>query len=151
MAKAMNLDAASGKNIIDDDTVPTLTLENSSSGEALRLQNTAGTGVLLSLISAPTTGVYAVSAQRIADLRSAATAIAPIYVDRTVLSSSTVGLIKINASGASAPAFTFSGTCVQSTGSGTASLVGAVRVSYLDPAGNVGVGWIGIMGNIDKA
>lgn len=55
MSKVFNLDTSTGKNIIGDDTLPTLTLEGTSSGEILKLQNAGGTGVQLSQVSCPTT------------------------------------------------------------------------------------------------
>lgn len=57
MADTVNLYAESGRNIIGDDATPTLTLENTSSGAVLRLQNAGGTGPLLSLLSCPTTSI----------------------------------------------------------------------------------------------
>jgi hypothetical protein len=38
MTKVLNLQAATGKNIIGDDTTPVLNIENSSTGIALHLQ-----------------------------------------------------------------------------------------------------------------
>ena len=55
MTDVINLYAESDRNIIGDDTTPSLTLENTSSGNIIKLQNAGGTGVQLSQISCPTT------------------------------------------------------------------------------------------------
>lgn len=66
MTDVMNLNAETDRNIIGDDTTPTLTLENSSTGSALKVTNTgATTGVALSAdvkaTSAPTIAVISVT------------------------------------------------------------------------------------------
>lgn len=57
MADILNLETTSNRNIIEDGTTPALTLENTSSGNCLRLQNAGGTGISLSILSCPTTAL----------------------------------------------------------------------------------------------
>ena len=64
MADTINLYAESGRNIIGDDSSPTLTLENTSSGAALKLV-ASGTGQVLETVntatSSPTVAVLTVT------------------------------------------------------------------------------------------
>lgn len=61
MVDLINLNAESGRNIIGDDSSPTLTLENSSTGNALSLKSGATEAVALQIantvISSPTVAV----------------------------------------------------------------------------------------------
>ncbi len=57
MSDVINIKAASDRNIIEDGATPALTLENTSSGNCLRLQNAGGTGQALSIVSCPTTAI----------------------------------------------------------------------------------------------
>lgn len=57
MADTLNLAAESNRNIIGDDSTPTLTLENSSSGNVFKVQNAGGTGTQMAMISGATTAL----------------------------------------------------------------------------------------------
>jgi len=142
MADVINLTAEEGRNIIGDDSSPTLTLENVSSGNALRLQNAGGTGVLLSAVSCPTTSVYVVSGAGVAaHLRSGVTESIPLVLDHSVCGSATVALLKLSRlSTASGPIFDFGSVSsavggVVSTASACATLDYAVRVKVGDAYG----------------
>lgn len=146
MAKVMNLDADTGKNIIGDDTLPTLTLEGVSSGEILKLQNAGGTGVQLSAVSCPTTAVHVVGAQTGAYIRSGASAANAAIFDRTVIGSATVAVIKLTQlSAASGPFMEFSGLNmgVVSTASAGATVDFGIRVKI----GN-SYGWLPVYHDI---
>ena len=49
MANLLNFDAESGANAIGDDSTPTLTLENSSTGRALDVKGTSAAGIRASV------------------------------------------------------------------------------------------------------
>lgn len=102
MADIMNLQAESGRNIIGDDSTPTLELENSSTGGALKLK-ADGT----------------VSGSEVLNI-----------ANRGVTQAATVALAKFSASTASAPVFDFAGSAVISTASGGATVGIGVRVKY---------------------
>lgn len=145
MSDTVNLFAETDRNIIGDDSSPTLTLENSSSGPALKLQNAAGTGTLISMQSCPTTSLYVVTPAVGAYIRSGATEAKSVVLDRSVCGSATVALLKLSVlSTASAPLLDF-GTvsstsgAVVSTASACATIDYAVRVKVGD-----NYGWIPI-------
>lgn len=182
MADVLNLATSANRNIIEDGTSPALTLENTSSGNTLLLQNAAGTGIQLSQISAPTTAqvvkgaaggveVYVggtagafdstggialnvascpttavnVSAVGVAG-RFKSTASESNVLDLahlTAVASPTVAVVRIGSSAASGPAFEFHGGCIESTASGSVSLVAGVRVKF----GNL-YGWLPVYENI---
>jgi len=136
MTKVINLNSATGSVLIDDDSEPTLLLENTSSGNVLKLQNAGGTGNQLSAVSCPTTALYVVGAGYLAaDFRSAASASNVVEVKKDVLSSATVAALKVSTSGASAPALEFAGTCITSTASASATVSAKIRVKYGDTYG----------------
>lgn len=119
MADVINLAAESGRNIIGDDASPTLTLENTSSGQPLKLQNAGGTGVQLSGISCPTTAIDIASGGKGSEIEgavastfnSSATAEAALAVGHlgAVLGSPTIGTFAVMNSTASGAFFEFKG------------------------------------------
>lgn len=150
MADIVNLQAESEKNIIGDDTTPVLTLENTSSGEALKLQNAGGTGVQLSQISAPTTAQMVRGAAMgldvsvgglAAQLKSTASEANVLDLSRTIVGSPTVALLKAVTSTPSGALFEFGvvDKAVISTASAGATLLYGVRVKV----GNT-YGWLPI-------
>src|SRR3990167_5235376 len=88
MADIINMNAESDRNIIGDDSSPTLTLENSSTGKAIRAVN-SGTGVAIQGEAAATSPV------------------GDLY--HTTPGSATVAVLRVTASTASAPFFEFKG------------------------------------------
>ncbi len=85
----INLYAESDRNIIGDDSTPTLTLENSSTGNALKLVGTDGTGTPLSVTADET--------------------VPAVTLTHTVPGACTVAVASLTASTASAPFFEFKG------------------------------------------
>lgn len=118
MTDIINLMTESGRNIISDDTTPTLELENASTGAALKLKADPTTTPALDIINRGVTGT------------------------------ATLAMVRIGASAASTPAFEFIGSVVVSTASGTASLRGAIRTKLTLPDGTIGYGWIPVMHNV---
>lgn len=134
MADVLNLNAASGRNMIGDDTTPNLTLESTSSGEVLKLQNAGGTGIQLSMVSAPTTALKIASAKGGAVIQSGATEGLPLHVGHSVIGSVTVAPLRITASGVSQAAIELQGgliTAAAYLGSG-GSITKALRVKQGD-------------------
>lgn len=127
MADTVNLWAESGRNIIGDDTGPTLILENQSSGEVLKLQSAGGTGVQLATVSGATTSLFIVSAKQGADIRSGATESNVLIVKHSVVNSPTVAPLVLVASGPSAPAIEFQGNGLIAVATG-GSVSAAIRV-----------------------
>ena len=121
MADLLNLNAESGRNIIGDDSSPSLNLENSSSGECLKLQNAGGTGNQLSTVSCPTTALYLQSASKyVIDVlgsvatvatrfRSSASAGVVLELGHSVIGAPTVPLMVMTNSCASGAFFQFKG------------------------------------------
>jgi len=105
----VNLDTESGRNIISNDSTPTLELENESSGQSLSLKGGLTDNVVLNVI------------------------------DRGASGSATIALARFNSSAASAPALEFAGSCIQSTASGAATLAAAIRVKFGDVYGFIPV------------
>lgn len=147
MADSMNLYAESGRNIIGDDSTPTLTLENTSSGAVLQLQNAGGTGPLLSLLSCPTTAIL-VDGGGIGfssggmTLNSTATAVNGLVVSNTKVQSPTVALLKLSNNSTASGALIDLGRIdfgVVSTASACATLDFAFRVKIGDSYGWVPV------------
>lgn len=101
MANQINLNAETDANMIGDDSSPTLTLENSSSGNALKLQNAGGTGVALSVVSAPTTSVFVPAPNQAGHFRSSATTAPVLIIDKTVVGGSTIAPLRLLVSQAS--------------------------------------------------
>lgn len=116
MSDVINLYAESDRNIIGDDSSPTLTLENSSSGNAIKAYG-SGTGVPL----------YA---------EAAATVPAAEFV-HTTPGAATVAVARFTASTASAPYFEFKGF-LASIASAT-SITRGVRVKIGDEYGFIPV------------
>lgn len=120
MSDLINLAAESDRNIIGDDASPTLTLENISSGETLKLQNAKGTGVQLSGISCPTTAVKITGAAKVVELlgtvastiKSAATEAAALDLGHSVWSSPTIAPLKLRVSTASGAVIDFASPLV---------------------------------------
>lgn len=154
MSDVINIFAESGRNVIEDDAVPTFTFENTSSGECLKLQNAGGTGVQLSTVSCPTTSVYVTGASTGVEVlavgsagvfKSSASASVPVDIIRsTAVSSPTVAMLRVSTSGASAPALEFRGTCIVSTASAAATYAAGIRVKFGDT-----YGWIPVLTKMD--
>lgn len=113
MANLINIHAETGANMIGDDSTPTLTFENSSSGNAL-LVKTAGSGI----------GFAA---------QSGVTAVPAAVFDHSVISSATVAVMRLTTSGASAPFFEFKGFLASIASAG--SIVRGIRVKFGDEYG----------------
>ncbi len=147
MADTINLYAESDRNIIGDDTTPTFTLENTSSGNALKLQNAGGSGVQLSMTSCPTTAVYMTGAKKGLDVLTGdtpatlkSTASGSVVVDLaryTAVGSPTVSLLRILSSTPSGALMEFGvvDKAVVSTASAGATLLFGVRVKVGDVLG----------------
>ena len=99
MANILNIDAETDANIIGDDSSPTLTMENTSSGNVIKIQNASGTGTALQ-VDGSRTG---------AQLRSTATEQVPLHVTHSVISSPTVAPLRITQSAASGAHFEIQG------------------------------------------
>lgn len=112
MSDTINLYAESNRNIIGDDSSPTLTLENSSSGKALRAYG-SGTGVALQAEAAATTPV--------------------VDLYHTTPGNATVAVLRVTASTASAPFFEFKGFLASIASMG--SITRGVRVKFGDSYG----------------
>jgi len=144
MANLVNLDAATGRNIIDDDTTPVLTLENTSSGTGLKVDNTSGTGIGLDVdtvgvgVDIDSTGnaVEATSAAYAGIFKSTATE-SPIVdiVHDTAIASATIAPLRVTASAASGALLEFRGGGAQSTASAGATVAFGVRVKFGDVYG----------------
>jgi hypothetical protein len=155
MSDLLNLDAESGRNIIGDDATPTITLENTSSGNTLNLQNAGGTGVQLSMISAPTTsqmvrgghlGLDVQVGGMAGQFRSTASGGAVLDLARTTaVGSPTVALLKLQTSTPSGPLFEFGSVDkgVVSTASAGVTVDYGIRVKI----GNT-YGWIPVYHDI---
>lgn len=147
MTDVLNLDAESNRNIIGDDSSATLMLENTSSGECLKLQNAAGSGTQLSTVSCPTTSVYVVSGALGAkihgvggvDVRSTATSSPAAEFVHTTLGSPTIGVIRATQSTASGAFMTFRGAVISTASLNVSAdkVVAAVRVSVEGDAGGI--------------
>lgn len=137
MADLVNLNAESGRNIIGDDSTPTLTLENTSSGNALQLQNAGGTGVALSIVSTPTTALFANVVGTAGHFRSNASLQPAVIADQGVISSPTVAVVRLTQSAASGAFFELRGF-LASIASAT-SITRGIRVKFGDS-----YGWIPI-------
>lgn len=136
----MNLYAESGRNIIGDDSTPTLTLENSSTGEGLKFQNTVdGTGVQLATVSGATTAVYLQSGAEVlrvlgsvatitASFRSSATQGTALEARHTVISAPTAPVMTFTNSCASGAFFEFKGFLASIASAG--SITRGVRVKF---------------------
>ena len=91
-------------DIIGDDSTPTLTLRNSSSGIGLKIDTSAtpaGTG--------PALDVLAVNTSYAARVRSAASAAPALTLTHSVINGPTTAVLQLVASGASAAFFDFRG------------------------------------------
>ena len=138
MADLINLDTESDRIIIGDDSSATLTLQNTSSGNVIKLQNASGTGVPLSVVSSPTVSIMATGRGSAAVLRSSATTSVVLDVAHSVaISSPTVAPIRVLTSSASGPYIEFVGRGAVSTASGGPTVAFGIRVKY----GNE-YGWI---------
>lgn len=147
MADVVNLNAESDRNIIGDDSSPTLTLENTSSGNVLKLQNAGGTGVALSIISCATTpllvngaGLGVTSGGFV--FNSTASAVNSLVLSNTKVQSPTVAILKLsNNSTASGPLLDLGRVDfgVVSTASACATIDFAFRVKVGDMYGWVPV------------
>lgn len=133
MAKdTVNLFAESDRNILSDDTNATLTLENTSTGNILKLQNTSPGGVQISSVSAPTTALQITAALSATNtgpavkFDSGASIGNALSVGHTVLASPTVAVMSAVNSAASGPVFEFRGFLSSAASAG--SIIRAVRV-----------------------
>lgn len=140
MAKdIVDLYAESDRGIISDDSGSTLRLENTSTGNVLTVKNTAGGGIQISSVSAPTVAikvVAATSAVTVApavEFLSAASLGNSISVGNTVIASPTVANIVSLNSAASGAHFEFKGFLASAASMG--SIVRGVRVKYGDSYG----------------
>ena len=130
MANTVNLQAETGANMIGDDSVATLTLENQSSGQSLKIQSAGGTGVGLSIVSTATTGLHVASAQSGAIIQGGNTYV-PLTLQHASLGAVTVAPLKIVASGVSAAVLEITGNAFISTTSG-GQVTAALRVKHGD-------------------
>jgi hypothetical protein len=121
MADTINLYAESDRNIIGDDSTPTLTLENSSTGKAIRVVN-SGTGVAVQGEAAATSPV------------------GDLY--HTTPGAATVAVLRVTASTASAPFFEFKGFLASIASA--SSLQYGVRVKIGDEYGWIPVYYGGV-------
>jgi hypothetical protein len=148
MSDTINIYAETGRNIIGDDSSPTFTFENTSSGEILKLQNAGGTGNQLSTVSCPTTAVYLQGAELAlktlgsrasigAAIQSSATQGIPLEVRHTVISAPTAACMVLTNSCASGAFFEFKGF-LASIASAT-SITRGIRVKFGDELGWVPV------------
>jgi len=135
MADTLNLAAESGRNIIGDDSSPTLTLENTSSGNTLKLQNAGGTGTSLSIISCPTVSLKIASGGAGAEVESAVENYfkssvteqhALVIEHTTAIASPTVAPLKLGTSAASGAVIEFDIGLVSNAS--IATMAGAVPV-----------------------
>jgi len=111
MADIINLMAEDNRNIIDDDAVPTLTLENSNAGgTALKaVASAGGTGLDVDVTGAGTAGDFASSTGKglaaqgaLANtIKSTASAAHALDLSHTVIASPTVAPLKLLSSAAS--------------------------------------------------
>lgn len=140
MADLVNLWSESARNIIGDDTTPTLTLENSSSGVGLLVDTstiTGGSGAAIDALSENTT-----YANR---MRSAASAAPALVLEHSVINGPTIAVLRLVASGASTPFFDFRGAVASTASLGVtaANVVGLVPVWFQGSGGN-NKGWMPI-------
>jgi len=108
MANLINLDAEVGANMIGDDSEPTLTLSNSSTGSALRLEKTpsanASIGVLElgvgSVASAAAMGLRSGAFVSASTINTTTAAVAGLGAIRVARSDGTFGWIPVYPDGA---------------------------------------------------
>ena len=105
MANLVNIWGEENADLIGDDSSPTLTIKNTSSGVGLSIDTTEGTGAAVDLLSDNTT--YA------GRIRSAVTEAPALLVEHSVLGSATVAPL----------------SAVQSTASGAVLSIGGVFIS----------------------
>lgn len=144
MVNLVNLDAATGRNIIDDDTTPVLALLNTSSGTGLHVDNTAGTGIGLDVdtvgvgldVDSTGVGIESTSATYAGVFKSTATA-SPIVdiIHATAIASATVAPLRVSTSVASGALLEFRGGGVHSTASAGVTIAFGIRVKYGDNYG----------------
>jgi len=130
----------SGRNIIGDDTTPTLTLENSTTGVGLLVDTstiTGGSGAAIDALSENTT-----YANR---MRSAASEAPALTLTHSVINGPTTAVLQLVASGASAAFFDFRGAVASTASLGItgANVAGLIRVWYQGSGGNA-QGWMPI-------
>jgi hypothetical protein len=162
MSDVINIMAEDNRNIIDDDAVPTLTLENSNaSGTALKAVAStsggigvdvnvtgAGAGLDVDVTGGGTAGDFASSTgaaiaaegAAISAIRSTASAVGALQVEHksTVLASPTVAPLKVVvsvASGALVDFGTIDSGAVISAATGGPTIVSAFRVKFGDSYG----------------
>lgn len=128
MANIRNIDAESGANFIGDDALPTLRMENSSTGPGLSVDDVIVTSI--------------------ATISSTATLGRPITIGRTVSGAASVALMGVHVSGASTPvlellgsSFTSAVSLIFAAGANWAGM-GAIRVKLSD---GVTYGWIPVL------
>jgi len=151
----LNLDAEAGRDIIDDDAEPALTVKNtnasgtglrawaSNGGVALDVDSTTGIGVDVDTTTG--TGVDVLSAGIASALKSSATAAVVLDLSKTVVGSPTVALAKVLSSTPSGALIEFGvvDKGVVSTASAGATLAYGVRVKI----GNT-YGWLPVYNDI---
>ena len=137
MGNLVNIWSESNADIIGDDSTPTLTLKNSSSGLGLNIDTTGGTGTALDVLSDNTS--YA------ARVRSAASAAPALQLEHSVINGPTTAVLRMVASGASVPFFDFRGAVASTASLGVtgANVAGLIRVWYQGSGGN-NKGWMPI-------
>ena len=121
MSDTINLYAETDRNIIGDDSSPTLTLENSSTGNALKVSGT-GTGIPLNV-----TGTVTIPAAALT---------------HTTPGAATVAVLRVTASTASAPFFEFRGFLASIASA--SSLQRGIRVKIGDEYGWIPVYYGGV-------
>lgn len=110
MSNLVDLWSEREASLIGDDTLPTLTLKNTSTGPGLKVD----TLVVMSGASINLANLSNLIIPSGATINSAVTAENALVIGRTVISSPTVALLKFFASGASVPIMSFGGAALVS-------------------------------------
>ena len=137
MPNLVNIWSETDADIIGDDSTPTLTLKNTSSGYGLSVDTTSGTGTAVDVLSDNTS--YA------ARIRSAASEAPALQLSHSVINGPTIAVLQLIASGASAAFFDFRGAVASTASLGVtgANVAGLIRVWYQGSGGNA-QGWMPI-------
>ena len=149
MSKLVNIDAEVGANIIDDDTNPTLTLTNTSTGAGLETNDlvvSSNATIQGANLTAPRISTPTLVGQSV--IHSTATTTRAALVNRTTYGNASTALMAFGVSGASVPVFEFLGhaftSCVSIVFAASANWagMGAVKVKLSD---DTTFGWIPIL------
>ncbi len=121
MTNLVNIWAETNADLIGDDSTPTLTIKNTSTGYGLSIDTTSGTGAAIDLLSDNTT--------QAARVRSAAAGAPGLLVGHSVAAAATVAPITLAASTASQAVIAIQGVFMS-----TASLaVAADNTAFIIP------------------